>query len=81
VGPSVCFLVIKNNNNSSSYFLYFFPLRYKFFKILHEKYGNVVRLNPTTISVCDKDMVNQILVTDDLPKAPIYDIFAGKPSD
>lgn len=44
----------------------------------HEKYGKIVRLGPNYIAVADKDMLKQILVKDDLQKAPNYDNLAGK---
>jgi hypothetical protein len=44
--------------------------------MFHEKYGHVVRLSPSIISISDKDMMKQILVTDDLPKSPVYDLVA-----
>ncbi|KAF1799833.1 cytochrome P450 CYP5313 [Mucor lusitanicus] len=45
---------------------------------LHDKYGEVVRLGPTFVSIADKDMLKQILVTEDFPKAKIYDAFQKK---
>ncbi|KAI9276737.1 cytochrome P450 [Phascolomyces articulosus] len=36
------------------------------------KYGNVVRLGPSTIGIADKNMLKQILSTDDFPKGPAY---------
>ncbi|CDH57423.1 p450 monooxygenase [Lichtheimia corymbifera JMRC:FSU:9682] len=38
----------------------------------HKQYGKVVRLGPNRISVADKDMVQQVLMTDDFPKGPSY---------
>ncbi|CAO3649524.1 unnamed protein product [Mucor fragilis] len=45
---------------------------------LHDKYGEVVRLGPTFVSIADKNMLKQILVTEDFPKAKIYDAFQKK---
>jgi hypothetical protein len=45
---------------------------------LHEDYGEIVRVGPRTVSISNKDMLKQILVTEDLVKAPIYDLFASK---
>ncbi|KAI8099826.1 cytochrome P450 [Halteromyces radiatus] len=45
---------------------------YRRMKALHEKYGTVVKINPTTIAVSDKDWIKEILVKDDLPKGPAY---------
>jgi hypothetical protein len=50
-------------------------------KKLHEQYGHVVRLSPNTVSVSDKHMVKQVLVTDDLKKAPFYDGISSKLKD
>jgi hypothetical protein len=45
---------------------------------LHEDYGEVVRVGPRAVSISNKDMLKQILVTEDLVKAPVYDLFASK---
>jgi hypothetical protein len=45
---------------------------------LHEDYGEVVRVGPRVVSISNKDMLKQILVTEDLVKAPVYDLFASK---
>ncbi|GAN02021.1 cytochrome p450 monooxygenase [Mucor ambiguus] len=45
---------------------------------LHDKYGEVVRLGPTFVSIADKNMLKQILFTEDFPKAKIYDAFQKK---
>lgn len=37
-----------------------------------------MRLGPSTVSVADKDLVRQVLMTDDLPKGPIYKAFQSK---
>lgn len=52
--------------------------RYQKWKGLHEKYGDVVRLGPNTVSVADKDMAKKVLITEDLPKGPIYKVFQSK---
>ncbi|CAO0790909.1 unnamed protein product [Mucor circinelloides] len=44
----------------------------------HDQYGDVVRLGPTFVSIANKDMLKQILVTEDFPKAKIYDAFQKK---
>ncbi|KAI9027671.1 cytochrome P450 [Phycomyces nitens] len=41
----------------------------------HEKYGHIVRIGPNEISVSDKDMLKQILVTEDLSKGHGYNRF------
>ncbi|KAI8882441.1 cytochrome P450 [Backusella circina FSU 941] len=51
---------------------------YYVMKALHDKYGHVVRLSPDTISVTDKDIIKTVLVTEDLPKSPLYHIISGK---
>jgi hypothetical protein len=40
---------------------------------MHDKYGPVIRLSRTVLSVADKDMLKQVLVTDDLRKGVVYD--------
>ncbi|KAL0093833.1 cytochrome P450 [Phycomyces blakesleeanus] len=40
----------------------------------HEKYGPVIRVGPKTISISDKTMLKQVLVTEDLEKGPVYSI-------
>ncbi|KAG2187650.1 hypothetical protein INT44_005340 [Umbelopsis vinacea] len=42
-------------------------------RALHDKYGPVVRISRTVLSVADKDMLKQVLVTDDLRKGTVYD--------
>ncbi|KAI8982259.1 cytochrome P450 [Mycotypha africana] len=49
--------------------------RYKAFRDLHDKYGEVVRLGPRSISISNKEMIRQALVTEDLPKGPLYKLF------
>ncbi|KAL0087726.1 cytochrome P450 CYP5313 [Phycomyces blakesleeanus] len=44
-------------------------------KKYHEKYGHIVRIGPTEISISDKDMLKQILVTEDLSKGLGYKRF------
>lgn len=44
----------------------------------HKQYGKVVRLGPNRISVADKDMVQQVLMTDDFPKGPSYNRLQSK---
>ncbi|KAI7905070.1 cytochrome P450 [Cokeromyces recurvatus] len=50
---------------------------YKTFLSLHDKYGDMVRIGPNTISIANKDLLKQVLVSDDLPKGPIYKILEG----
>ncbi|ORZ02865.1 cytochrome P450 [Syncephalastrum racemosum] len=38
----------------------------------HDQYGKVIRIGPNIISVADKDMIRQALVTDIIPKGPGY---------
>ncbi|CAO3619566.1 unnamed protein product [Cunninghamella echinulata] len=45
---------------------------YRKTKALHDKYGTIVQLSPGVVSVSDKNMLKQILVTDDLQKGPNY---------
>ncbi|CAO3615847.1 unnamed protein product [Cunninghamella blakesleeana] len=47
--------------------------RFRRSRALHEKYGTIVQVYPNVVSVSDKDMIKQILVKDDLQKAPFYD--------
>lgn len=42
-------------------------------RAMHDKYGPVVRISRTVLSVADKDMLKQVLVTDDLRKGTVYD--------
>jgi hypothetical protein len=42
---------------------------------IHDKYGEVVRIGPRSVSISDKDMIKQVLLQDDLPKGPAYSIF------
>ncbi|KAI8340558.1 cytochrome P450 [Chlamydoabsidia padenii] len=41
-------------------------------KALHDKYGTIVKANPTTIAISDKDLIKDILTKEDLPKGPAY---------
>lgn len=54
--------------------------RYAQLKAWHKQYGKVVRLGPNRISVADKDMVQQVLMTDDFPKGPAYNRLQSKES-
>ncbi|KAI8875596.1 cytochrome P450 [Backusella circina FSU 941] len=47
-------------------------------KELHTEYGHVVRLSPQAVSVSDKALIKQILVTDDLKKEPFYDSVSSR---
>ena len=38
----------------------------------------MVRLGPARLAVSDKDIMKQVLVTEDLKKGPVYDIFSSK---
>lgn len=42
-------------------------------RAMHDKYGPVIRLSRTVLSVADKDMLKQVLVTLDLRKGTVYD--------
>ncbi|KAG0358601.1 cytochrome P450 [Gamsiella multidivaricata] len=42
---------------------------------VHKRYGKVVRIGPEFVSVADKDMIRQILVTTDYPKSTIHEGF------
>jgi hypothetical protein len=55
-----------------------FASRFTVLKALHKEYGHVVRLSPQGISVSDKALIKQILVTDDLKKEPFYDSVSSK---
>ena len=37
-----------------------------------EKYGDVVRLGPNRVMISNKEMLRQILITDDFHKGPMY---------
>ncbi|KAI8879798.1 cytochrome P450 [Backusella circina FSU 941] len=66
---------------SPSFFLTVFNgKRYELLHKLHDQYGHIVRLGPNMVSVSDKFMVKQVLVTDDLKKAPFYDGISMKAS-
>ncbi|KAF9919421.1 hypothetical protein FBU30_011040 [Linnemannia zychae] len=43
--------------------------------IAHKRYGKVFRLSPDNVSVADKDMIKEILVTMDYPKSIIHEGF------
>ncbi|ORZ04884.1 cytochrome P450, partial [Lobosporangium transversale] len=43
--------------------------------LTHKLYGKVVRVAPNIVSVADKDMIREILVTTDYPKSAIYQVF------
>jgi hypothetical protein len=45
---------------------------------MHEDYGDIVRLGPKAVSIAEKEMLKQALVTQDLPKGPIYKIFQSE---
>lgn len=51
---------------------------YKAILYFHDKYGDIIRLGPNLVAVADKDMIKQVLVTDDFPKATIYEAFQRK---
>ncbi|KAG2203174.1 hypothetical protein INT46_008932 [Mucor plumbeus] len=51
---------------------------YKAILGFHDKYGDTIRLGPNLVAVADKDMIKQVLVTDDFPKATIYEAFQKK---
>ncbi|KAI9473437.1 MAG: cytochrome P450 [Benjaminiella poitrasii] len=51
---------------------------YKALQALHNKYGDVVRLGPRVITIANKQLLKQALVTEDLPKGPIYKILQGQ---
>lgn len=55
----------------------FFVLSFQMFRDFHDKYGPIVRLGPKTIAVSDKDLIRDVLVTEDLPKGPLYKVFQG----
>ncbi|ORZ04879.1 cytochrome P450 [Lobosporangium transversale] len=46
-----------------------------FFPLAHKLYGKVVRVAPNIVSVADKDMIREILVTTDYPKSAVYQAF------
>ncbi|KAG2216004.1 hypothetical protein INT46_007064 [Mucor plumbeus] len=46
----------------------------------HDKYGEIVRLGPELISVASKDLLKQVLITDDFPKGKLYDAFQISPA-
>ncbi|KAI9009964.1 cytochrome P450 [Phycomyces nitens] len=46
--------------------------RFEIYKKYHQKYGHVVRISPSHIIISDKDMIKQILVTEDFEKGPTY---------
>lgn len=45
---------------------------------LHDKYGTIVKLNPSTVMISDKDWIKEVLAKLDLPKAPLYNALQGK---
>ncbi|KAI8364059.1 cytochrome P450 [Blakeslea trispora] len=49
---------------------------YKFYQKIHQKYGDIVRLGPRKLAISDKDLMKQVLVTEDLKKGPVYNVFA-----
>ncbi|KAJ3515892.1 hypothetical protein NLJ89_g1470 [Agrocybe chaxingu] len=44
-----------------------------YYKNLHEKYGNVVRVGPNELIICDVNVVNPILGPTGLPKGPFWE--------
>ncbi|KAI7890607.1 cytochrome P450 [Mucor mucedo] len=40
----------------------------------HDIYGDIVRLGPKKIAISNKDLMRQVLVTEDHPKSPFYEI-------
>ncbi|GAA5798604.1 cytochrome P450 [Helicostylum pulchrum] len=50
---------------------------FQMFRDFHDTYGPIVRLGPKTIAVSDKDLIRDVLVTEDLPKGPLYKVFQG----
>jgi hypothetical protein len=41
---------------------------------MHDQYGSVVRTGPRSISISDKNMIKEVLATQDLPKGSQYSI-------
>lgn len=71
-----CYIRIVNSNHL--HWVSRFTFSYKAILGFHDKYGDVIRLGPDTVAVADKDMIKQVLVTDDFPKAAIYEVFQSK---
>jgi len=63
---------LREHTKNAPFFSYQRVLRF------HDQYGDVVRLGPTFVSIANKDMLKQILVTEDFPKAKIYDAFQSE---
>jgi hypothetical protein len=56
----------------------FYLVSYQSILAFHDKYGEIVRLGPELISVASKDLLKQVLITDDFPKGKLYDAFQSK---
>jgi hypothetical protein len=54
------------------------PNSYLKAKKLHDKYGPIVKISPTKVTISDKDWIKEVLVKMDLPKGPSYDAIRGK---
>ncbi|SAM08257.1 hypothetical protein [Absidia glauca] len=47
-------------------------------KKLHDKYGPIVKISPTKVTISDKDWIKEALVKVDLQKGPAYDALRDK---
>ncbi|KAH9035155.1 high nitrogen upregulated cytochrome P450 monooxygenase 2 [Lactarius deliciosus] len=51
-----------------------------YYKSLHDRYGDVVRVGPNELSVCDASLIHAVLGQGGLPKGPRWDGLPGRPS-
>ncbi|RDX42087.1 cytochrome P450 [Lentinus brumalis] len=46
--------------------------QHKYIKALHDRYGDVVRIGPNELSICDASLVDPLLGSSGVPKGPHY---------
>ncbi|KAI9507521.1 high nitrogen upregulated cytochrome P450 monooxygenase 2 [Russula earlei] len=47
--------------------------QHRYYKRLHDRYGDVVRIGPNELSICDASLIHSVLGQDGLPKGPRWD--------
>ncbi|KAI0755286.1 high nitrogen upregulated cytochrome P450 monooxygenase 2 [Daedaleopsis nitida] len=46
--------------------------QHKYIKSLHDKYGDVVRIGPNELSICNSSLINPLLGPNGVPKGPLF---------
>ncbi|KAF8150653.1 cytochrome P450 [Crassisporium funariophilum] len=72
-GPLIC--------KVSKFYLAFLSLvgkQHIFYANLHQKYGEVVRIGPNELSICDPDAVQPMIGPNGLPKGPLPIVWDGR---